>query len=149
LGEWHIVSLNSETDLSAGSPQETWLRADLAASTKHCSLAYWHRPRFSSGADHGSDASFTDLWQALYDAGAEIVLSAHDHLYERFAPQTPGGSADPARGIREFVVGTGGIALDAFGAVQPNSEVRAAGVYGVLQLTLRPDGYDWVNWSTP
>jgi len=115
LGAWHIISLDSNIDMSAGSAQETWLRADLAASTKRCAIAYWHHPRFSSGTNHGSEPATQPLWQALYDFGAEIVISGHDHEYERFAPQTPNGSADPARGIREFVVGTGGAGLYSLG----------------------------------
>src|SRR5207249_3245519 len=108
LGAWHVVALNSDVSMSAGSAQEQWLRTDLAAHPLRCTLAYWHHPRFSSGSTHGSMVGSQPLWQALYDAGAEIVLSGHEHNYERFAPQTPGGALDLARGIREFVVGTGG-----------------------------------------
>lgn len=143
LGAWHIVALNSNVAMSAGAPQEQWLRADLAGSDRTCMLAYWHHARFSSGTDHGSSTASAPLWEALYEAGAEIVLSGHDHGYERFAPQTPDGAADPERGIRQFVVGTGGGALDGFGTPQPNSEVRSSSAHGVLKLTLRPDGYDW------
>src|SRR5205823_756582 len=102
----------------------------------------WHHPRFSSG-DNGSSASMQPLWQALYDAGADVVLSGHDHEYERFAPQDPAGAADPAFGIREFVVGTGGASHDSFVTVQPNSEVRNADTFGVLELSLSPSGYSW------
>jgi len=143
LGAWHIVSLNSNVSMSAGSAQEVWLRADLAASTKTCTIAYWHHPRFSSGSNHGSSTQSAGVWQALYDAGAEIVISGHDHEYERFAPQTPGAAADPARGIREFIVGTGGAGLYSFATPLPNSEVRDNTSFGVLQLTLKPDGYGW------
>ena len=112
LGTWHIIVLNSEcTDVGgceAGSPQEKWLRSDLAAHPAACTLAYWHKPLFSSGSAHGNDLTVKPLFQALYDANADVVVTGHDHDYERFAPQTPDGSADPARGIREFVVGTGG-----------------------------------------
>src|SRR3989442_1938844 len=108
LGAWHIVVINTWLDMSVGSPQETWLRADLAASTKRCTLAYMHYPRFSSGANHGSYSSVQPIWQALYDFGAEIAIAGHDHEYERFAPQTPSGQLDVATGIRSFVVGTGG-----------------------------------------
>jgi len=142
LGDWHVVSLNTEVDMSAGSAQEQWLRSDLAASTKQCIAAYMHKPRFSSG-EHGSSTGPRALWQALYDAGAEIVIVGHDHTYERFAPQTPDGTADPARGIREFVVGTGGKSLYSFGTPVANSEVRYNSTYGVLKLTLQSGGYGW------
>ncbi len=95
LGSWHIVALNSEIDHAAGSPQEKWLRADLAAKQHACTLAYWHAPRFSSGASHGNDSSFDPFWQALYEYGADVVLNGHDHTYERFAPQSPTAQADP------------------------------------------------------
>jgi hypothetical protein len=143
LGSWHIISLNSEISMSAGSAQEQWLRADLAASTKQCTLAYWHKPRFSSGTSHGSLAAAQPLWQALYDYGAEIVMSGHDHDYERFAPQTPSGAPDAAKGIREFVVGTGGRNHDAVGTPIPNSEASNDNTFGVLKLTLGSGTYTW------
>ncbi len=144
LGDWHIIALNSNISMSAGSPQETWLRADLAASTKTCTIAYWHHPRFSSGTQHGSLSSAQPLWQALYDNGAEIVISGHEHNYERFAPQTPTGMADPTRGIREFVVGTGGEShYNDEGTPLPNSEVFNGTTYGVLKLTLSAGSYTW------
>src|SRR5206468_10877660 len=112
LGAWHIVVINSNCaqvgGCQAGSPQERWLRADLAAHPAACTLAYWHHPRFSSGSNHGSSSALQPIWQALYDANADVVLSGHEHNYERFAPQDPAGRADAGRGIREFVVGTGG-----------------------------------------
>src|SRR5206468_2193130 len=118
------------------------LRADLAAHPNACTLAYWHEPRFSSGAV-GNNPYVSALWQDLYYAEADIVLNGHDHDYERFAPQNPLGQADPAHGIREWVVGTGGRSHGGFDTVQPNSEVRNADTYGVLKLTLHPSGYDW------
>jgi len=147
LGRWHLIALNGGCppagSCGPGSPQERWLRADLAAHAKdRCVLAYWHEPRFSSGR-HGNDQRFSAFWDDLYRAGAEIVLNGHDHDYERFAPQAPDGRADPDRGIREFVVGTGGANLRQFRAVEPNSEVRANSSVGVLVLELRPDGYSW------
>jgi hypothetical protein len=141
LGGWHLISLDSNIDRGASSAQEQWLRSDLAATTKQCVLAYWHHPRFSSGTEHGSDASVGQFWRALYDANAEVVLSGHEHGYERFAPQNPDAEADPL-GIREFVVGTGGKDLYRFGAPEPNSERRDR-TFGVLKLILRPAGYDW------
>ena len=147
VGAWHIISLNSQVDYGVGidatSPQGQWLRADLAANTKRCILAYWHYPRFSSGASHGSDADMDAFWAPLYQAGATIVISGHDHEYERFAPQAPDGTADPIRGIREFVVGTGGASLYSFGTPLPNSEVRNATTHGVLKLTLSDGSYTW------
>jgi hypothetical protein len=143
LGNWHIISLNSNIDMSAGSTQEQWLRADLAASNKPCTLAYWHHPRFSSGSHHGSSPTPQPLWQALYDARAEVVISGHEHNYERFAPQTPTGSADASRGIREFVVGTGGTDFYPSGTPIANSQVRNTGTWGVLKLTLSSNRYTW------
>jgi len=147
LGTWHVVVLNSECKevggCGAGSPQEKWLRADLAAHPVGCTLAYFHKPRFSSGLTHGDDLEMTAFWQALYDSNAELVLNGHDHDYERFAPQDPNGKADAKRGIREFVVGTGGKNHRQFAAPKPNSEVRNNDTFGVLQLTLKPNGYEW------
>jgi hypothetical protein len=146
IDNWHIVALNSNCGEVGGcsitSPQGQWLQADLAANPSACTLAYWHHPRFSSGP-HGSDSKFEEFWQLLYQAGADVVVNGHDHVYERFAPQDPTGSADSQNGIREFVVGTGGRGLTSFTTVEPNSEVREAGTFGVLKLTLQPTGYDW------
>ena len=127
---------------TAGSPQEQWLRDDLRAHPADCTLAYWHHPRFSSG-EHGNTVAMQPIWQALYDSGAELVINGHDHDYERFAPQDPTGVADPVRGIREFVVGTGGKNYYQFSAPVANSEVRNAFTFGVIKLTLHPTSYDW------
>jgi hypothetical protein len=147
LGSWHIVVLNSECaevdGCEAGSPQEKWLRTDLAAHPSGCTLAYFHKPRFSSGLTHGNDPEVGAFWQALYDANAEVILNGHDHDYERFAPQDPNGNADQKRGIREFVVGTGGKNHREFGIRRANSEVRDNTAFGVLKLTLKTTGYDW------
>ena len=143
LGAWHIVVLNSNIPVDAGSPQEQWLRADLAAHPTACTAAYWHYPLFSSGVVHGSNAGMRPLWQALYDYGADIVLAGHEHNYERFAPQNPDGIADPTRGIRQFVVGSGGRSHYEFGPPIANSEVRNSDTYGVLKLALHSTGYDW------
>ncbi|MFY9550564.1 MAG: metallophosphoesterase [Thermoanaerobaculia bacterium] len=147
LGTWHVVVLNSNCaeigGCQKGSAQEKWLRGDLAAHPTLCTLAMWHHPRFSSGTEHGSSKATVDFWRALQDAGAAVVLSGHDHDYERFAPQDADGKADPERGIREFVVGTGGKSFYQFGQPVANSEIRNANTYGVLKLTLHPDGYDW------
>jgi len=147
LGSWHIVSLNSNCShirCGAGSAQERWVRADLNAHPARCTLAYWHHPRFSSGTTHGSHDEMQPIWQALYDNGADLVLSAHEHNYERFAPQTPTGVRDAARGIREFVVGTGGRShYRRFRVTSANSEVRNGNSFGVLRLMLKPHGYSW------
>ena len=147
LGSWHIVVLNSECNevggCGAGSPEEKWLRADLAAHPVGCTLAYFHKPRFSSGLTHGNYPEVGAFWQALYDFNAELVLNGHDHDYERFAPQDPNGNADPKRGIREFVVGTGGKNHREFGIRKANSEVRNNDAFGVLKLTLKETGYEW------
>lgn len=147
LGSWHIIVLNSECKdvggCNASAPQERWLRADLASHPVACTLAYWHKPLFSSGSAHGNDLEIKPLWDALYQANADVVINGHDHDYERFAPQTPDGASDPTRGIREFVVGTGGKSHCPFSAPRPNSEVRDFSAYGVLKLTLKAKGYDW------
>jgi acid phosphatase type 7 len=148
LGDWHIIVINSECDAVggcwAGSEQEQWLRQDLKDHPAKCTLAYWHKPLFSSGASHGNSPDMKPIWDALYSAGAEIVLGGHDHDYERFAPQDPNGKLDPERGIREFVVGTGGKnSHRRFGTPKPNSEVRQADTFGVLKLTLYPTSYKW------
>jgi len=141
-----VISLAGDIGVSAsaGSPQETWLRADLAAHASLCTLAYWHEPRFSSGAEHGSDTSLSAFWTDLYNAGADVVLNGHEHNYERFAPQDPLGLRDDANGIREFVVGTGGtLGGYSVGAPLPTSEAQNSGTPGVLALTLHPGSYDW------
>lgn len=146
LGAWHVIALNSNCwavgGCGAGSEQERWLRADLGRSGARCTVAYWHHPRFSSG-QHGGDPSMAALFEALHQAGADVVLAGHDHHYERFGPQDADGRADGATGIRTFVVGTGGRSSYAVGPPVANSEVIGRGVFGVLELTLRADSYDW------
>jgi calcineurin-like phosphoesterase family protein len=146
LGAWHIVSLNSFIPADGHSPQLEWLRKDLADNRTTCTLAYWHIPVFSSGP-HGSEvqtsAQMLDVWRVLYEFGADVVVNGHDHDYERFAPQDPKGKADPRKGIREFVVGTGGGGLYDFRQIRRNSEARANRSYGVLKLTLGVTDYSW------
>jgi chitodextrinase len=142
IGAWHLIALDGEIGVGAGSAQEQWLKADLAAHSNQCTLAYWHEPRFSSGSVHGNDSSFDAFWRDLYAAHADVVLNGHDHEYERFGPQTPDAQPDPA-GIREFVVGTGGESLYSFGPAEPNSQVRDNSTFGILKMTLHPTGYDW------
>jgi calcineurin-like phosphoesterase family protein len=144
LGTWRIYVLNSNCEIvscAAGSAQERWLRADLAANRRSCVLAYWHHPLFSSG-QHGGDPAVQPLWAALYGARAEIVLNGHDHNYERFARQSPSGTPT-ARGIRQFVVGTGGAGLRPFGPPTRNSVARNSTTHGVLKLTLNPRSFHW------
>lgn len=147
LGGWHVVALNSERDLKQ---EAAWLAADLAAHPAACTLAYWHKPLFTSGSDHPPETTMRPIWRVLYDAGAELVISGHNHQYERFGPQDADGRADPARGIRQFVAGTGGNpSLYDFDAPQPNSEVRWNGGHGVLKLTLLPGRYEYEFVSVP
>jgi hypothetical protein len=147
LGAWHVISLNSECaeigGCNEGSREEKWLRADLAAHPAACTLAYFHKPLFSSGGAHGDALEIRPLYQALYHAHADVILSGHDHDYERFAPQDPNGKLDRTRGIREFVVGTGGKNHRPFGAPEATSEVRDTTTFGVLKLTLKRTSYDW------
>jgi len=144
LGSWHIIVLNSNCSNVGGcdsnSAQGQWLQADLAANPRACTLAIFHEPLFSSS---GVDSDMRDFWVPLYATGADIVLSGHRHNYERFALQNPDGMADPGRGIRQFVVGTGGRSHSSFGGILPNSQVRNNTAYGVLKLTLHPTSYDW------
>lgn len=146
LGSWHVIALNSNCPMIGGcdvtSPQGRWLAADLESHPADCTLAFWHHPRWSSG-QHGNHDMMDALWRVLADGGADIVLSGHDHDYERFAPMDADGAADAQGGLRAFVVGTGGEALRPFGSARPNSEARDAESFGILRLTLDPHGYDW------
>jgi hypothetical protein len=146
LGKWHIVALNSnceEVGCGASSPQVRWLEADLAEDAKSCTLAYFHYPLFSSGKYRPGVHEVKPLWEVLYAADADVVLNGHDHNYQRFAPQDPNGKADPQRGIREFVVGTGGRSHYPILFPIANSEVYNDETYGVLTLAPRPAGYEW------
>jgi hypothetical protein len=142
LGSWRIYALNSEINVSISSPQVAWLSNDLASNPRQCVLAYWHKPRWSSGSNHGDNMNMQAIWQMLYDAGAELVVNGHEHHYERFAEMDASGAA-VSQGLREIVAGTGGAALYPFGAPKSTSQVRNNTTYGVLKLTLRPNGYDW------
>ena len=142
VGGWHVVALNSNVGVGSSSAQVAWLKADLAAHPARCTLAYWHHPRFSSG-EHGNHSSMQTLWQVLYDARVDVVLGGHDHDYERFARQTPAGAYDGTRGIRQFVVGTGGRAKYAFSTPKPNSMYRYNSSSGVLRLELTSTSYRW------
>jgi calcineurin-like phosphoesterase family protein len=141
LGSWRAIALNSNIPMSESSAQGQFLRDELATHHSHCTIAYWHHPLYSSG-QNGPQTGTRELWRALYNANADVVLGGHDHLYERFAPQDADGRADPQRGMREFVVGTGGASLYVFNGITPNSE-RQIRAFGVLRLTLDTDRYDW------
>jgi 3',5'-cyclic AMP phosphodiesterase CpdA len=142
LGDWRLYSLNSNLGPAAHQAQLEWLKAELAANPSRCALAYWHHPLFSSGG-HGSIVRMREAWRLLQAAGAELVLAGHDHDYERFAPQDAEGVRNDARGMRQFVVGTGGAQLSPFLFSKPNSEMRDNSRTGVLRLRLGKDGYDW------
>ncbi len=174
IGTWHLIALNSECGYGSGtakvggcgpgSPQETWLQQDLAAHSSLCTLAYWHEPRFSSG-EHGDAQAMATIWNDLVAAHVDVVLSGHNHDYERFdpigttPPQPPVSGAalsyqDPVldpNGIREFVVGTGGKNHYGFGSQPPlaGEVVRDPTTYGILKLTLHPSGYDWQFVNDP
>jgi hypothetical protein len=146
VGGWHLVALNSNCSAVACSPtseQASWLRADLAAHPAMCTLAYWHHPRYSSGHE-GSSSFMEPLWEILHDADVDVLLSGHSHDYERFAPLSASGDVDPANGIRQFVVGTGGAFFTGGISTRiPGSEVAQNDTFGVLMLTLHPSSYDW------
>ena len=151
LGAWHIIVLNTNCAVrelggcAEESPEETWLRGDLAAHPNVCTLAYGHHAMYSSGIFgwHARHPELRAFWQDLYDAHADLVLAGHEHSYERFAPQDARGHADSEHGIREIVVGTGGRSHTLLGAPQPNSEIRNDNTFGVLKLTLSPGQYAW------
>lgn len=153
LGSWLVIVLNTGTEsgdfIAAGSPQEQWLRAELASHSQQCTLALMHHPQFSTVTGRPFvRTETTPLWQALYDYGADLVLNGHDHTYQRYKPMRPDGTADAALGIRQITVGTGGgEGLYGFGSTSPNLEVRSGNgenaTFGVLKLTLKSGGYDW------
>lgn len=146
LGNWHLVALNSNCGLVGGcgstSPQYLWLQADLARNTAPCTLAYMHHPRFAAG-QYGDDPELQPFWELLYEDGAEVVLAGHDHNYQRYGPQTPAGERDDVRGIREFIVGTGGRNVTNSTRTASNLEARNGTTFGVLKLILHPNTYDW------
>ena len=142
IGDWHIVSLNSNIDSATGSVQELWLRDDLTKSSRRCILAYWHHQLFTS-SPRGYNNKMLDIWRTLHEFKATLILNGHEHNYERFAKQTPDGVADPINGMRQIIAGTGGLGMTPMVNVATNSEVRQALGYGVLKLTLSGTGYAW------
>ena len=149
LGDWHVVSLNSEADTTGAGQQAAWLRADLAAHPNRCTLAFWHRPRWSDDTVHGDAPDLAALFQILYDGGVDVLLEGHAHVYERWSELAPDGTARPGRGVRTFVVGTGGAPSYAVNALRPGEEVSQAQVLGVLRMDLTPSGYSWAFVPTP
>lgn len=141
LGSWDIISLNGEIPARAGSPQYEWLKHELAVSRATCTLTMWHEPLFTSGPSEPAD-HMRDIWRLLHQYRAELVLSGHNHMYERFAPQNADGRADPT-GPRQFVVGTGGYSLYGRTRAAANSEVLDSDTWGVLKLTLKAGSYAW------
>jgi acid phosphatase type 7 len=141
-----VLMIDSNIPAGRGSPQWTFVQQQLQAQRTPCTLAVWHHPLFTSGPN-GPNRFMADIWGLLETAGAEVVLNGHDHLYERFARQLPNGQADPAKGIRQFTVGTGGAELYTFVRSSPNSEARIT-EFGVLRLTLRPAQVDWAYLGT-
>ena len=148
LGTWHVVVLNTNCSqpgvggCGSASPQGRWLAADLAAHPNQCILAYWHAPRWKPDGTVSSSSSY--FTTALYNAGAEVILSGNSHLFARFAPQNPAGAADPVNGIRQFIVGTGGKSLHGLsGSPDPEIEASQSSTFGILELTLHPEGYSW------
>jgi hypothetical protein len=141
VGPWTIFALNSERPSNPGSAQLEWLRRELAIHPTPCTAAIWHRPLVSSG-QNGDNPDMRDVWRVLYEFGADVVINGHDHTFERFAPQDPDGRFDPVRGIRQFIVGTGGAPLYSFMSVRPNSEARGS-AWGVVVFTLTGMGYQW------
>lgn len=150
VGAWHVVALNSVCrsvgGCGPGSPQYEWLKRDLQDNAKRCTLAYLHHPLWSSGG-HGRHEKVRPMYELLYQFGAELALSGHDHHYQRFAPQNPAGELEPQRGIRQFVVGTGGRGGRWYVRDKPrptpNAEAATGAVIGVLKLVLKPDSYQW------
>jgi acid phosphatase type 7 len=151
LGGWHLIALNSQCrevgGCGEGSPQLTWLAEDLVRNRSRCTLAYWHIPRFSSGR-HGDSDAYRTLWRLLATHGVDLVISGHDHNYERLAPLSATGARSapgvgPTAGIRSFVVGTGGRNLRPVDTRRPGSEKVIADAFGFLEVGLRRDGYSW------
>ena len=139
---WHLIALNSNIARGSGSAQLAWLTADLAANARTCMLAYWHHPRFTSGGSTATNTTVAPFWKVLYDAGADLVLTGHDHGYERFAKLDASGKKDTARGVRQFVSGAGGRNHYPMGTSSLR-EVANDDTFACSMMTLRADSYDW------
>jgi hypothetical protein len=145
-GEWLVLSLNSNIPVGVATAQAQWIRSELTASTSRCALAYFHHPLYSSGLN-GDNARLAGLWQLLYDQGVDVIVSAHEHMYERYAPMSPDGQRHDTRGIRQFIVGTGGSGLYPVHQIHPQSAVQIL-AHGLLKLTLSAQAYSWEFLST-
>jgi hypothetical protein len=147
VGAWHLISFNSncgQVSCSAGSPQETWIKADLAAHPTACTLVFAHHPFRNSFFETSNEPRYPALFQDFYNAGVDLLLVGHAHDYERTAPMDPAGNIDMGHGVREFVVGTGGHGPTGTSATpKPFSQAHASPVFGALVLTLHPTSYDW------
>jgi hypothetical protein len=143
VGPWHVVSLNTEVDYKAAGQQAAWLRADLAAHPNRCTMAFWHRPRWSNDPIHGDSPWLDGLYRILYDAGVDVLLQGHAHAYERWSEMAPDATVEPGRGVRTFVVGTGGAESMDILPQRPGEEVSQGKIYGVMKLTLTADDYSW------
>ena len=142
VGAWHVLALNSNVDMGAESEQGAWARRDLAASRARCTLAFMHHPRFSSGP-HSLNTLVVPMWELLDSAGVDVVISGHDHIYERFAPMRANGARDDRAGVRQFIAGTGGAERYRIRRIARNSERRSDHSFGLLKLTLHPEAYRW------
>jgi 3',5'-cyclic AMP phosphodiesterase CpdA len=142
LGDWRVLALNSNIAMDRDSEQGRWIAQTLAANSRRCTLAFMHHPRFSSGP-HRRNTVVESAFELLHRGGVDVLVSAHDHIYERFAPMRANGARDDLDGVRQFVVGTGGNGLYRIRAIQRHSQRRQNRVYGVLKLTLRPSDYSW------
>ena len=142
VGRWHVLALNSNIEMGPRSPQGRWAAADLAAHRTECTLAYMHHPRFSSGP-HQLNRLVLPMWRLLDSAGVDVVVSGHDHIYERFAPMGASGTRDDRKGVRLFIAGTGGAYRYEMKKVAPNSEARSSDAHGILELKLTPGKYTW------
>jgi len=140
-GDWLVLSLNSNVPVGGSTAQGQWIRSELIANNSRCALAYFHHPLYSSGPN-GDNARLAGLWQMLYEQGVDVIISAHEHLYERYAPMSPDGQRNDTRGIRQFIVGTGGAGLYTVTRVHAQSEVQLI-AHGLLKLTLTAQGYSW------
>lgn len=141
LGPWQVYSLNSYLEPAQHAAQLAWLKQELAAHPSACAMAYWHHPLFSSG--NYASPRMRDTWDILYDANVDLIVAGHDHLYERFVPQDGAGKRDAARGITQFVVGTGGAELLQLKELLPNSAAVQTMQFGVLKLNLHAGGFSW------
>jgi hypothetical protein len=140
-GDWLVLSLNSNLPIGGATAQAQWIRSELTPNTSRCALAYFHHPLYSSGPN-GDNARLAGLWQMLYENGVDVIVSAHEHLYERYAPMSPDGQRNDARGIRQFIAGTGGAGLYTVTSAHPQSQIQIVS-HGILKLTLAAAGYNW------